>query len=185
LVELGLVKEAKALWKVLPPSDTTLDKAYTEVEVGNAAEALADAQRRQATAPNDALMNAVYLPEVRAAVALREGKPEEAVLLLQAAAPYELRDSTVAYLRGQAYLAAQQGAQAAAEFGKIAGQPWLDEPSSPLAALALLGMARAYALDGNSDASKNEYQKFLTLWKDADTDLPVLQHARAEYAQIK
>ena len=83
------------------------------------------------------------------------------------------------YVRGEAYLAAQQGAAAAAEFQKI-----LDHPSlvvnEPIGALSHLGLARAYAMQGDVPKSKAAYQDFLTLWKDADPDIAVLKQAKAE-----
>ena len=114
---------------------------------------------------------------------MRQGKPNQAVELLQAVAPYELRDPTVPYLRGQAYLAAHQGPQAAVEFEKLADHPWLADPPAPLIVLAHLGLARAYAMENKTAESRSEYEKFFALWKDADTDIPALKQAHAEYAQ--
>jgi tetratricopeptide (TPR) repeat protein len=179
LVELGLDQEARKLLNHLPPADSSLDKACAEAEVGDAAQALAEAQRQKDT--NDVLMNVEYAPSVRAAVALRQGKPGEAIALLQADARYDLRDPTVPYLRGQAYLAAHQALPAAAEFEKLADRPWLAEPAAPVIALAHLGLARASALEGNQTGSRNEYEKFFALWKDADPDVPVLLQARRDY----
>jgi hypothetical protein len=116
----------------LPPADSALDKAFAEAEVGDAAKAPAEAQRQKDAAGNDVLMNVEYAPSVQAAVALRQGKPGEAIALLQADAPYELRDPTVPYLRGLSYLAAHQPLAAAAEFEKLADRPWLAEPAAPL-----------------------------------------------------
>jgi DNA-binding winged helix-turn-helix (wHTH) protein/tetratricopeptide (TPR) repeat protein len=183
LVELGLIEEARKVLLVLPPFDPTLDKAFTEAEVGNAAEAVAEAQRQQAAAPNDTLLNAVYFPSVRAAVALREGKPSEAVSLLQAAAPFELRDPSASYLRGQAFLAAHQSVEAAAEFEKIADHPWLANPAACLVTLAHLGIARALAQQDKFDASRRQYEVLFALFQGAD-DLPVLEQAHREYAHL-
>ncbi len=183
LAELGLIAEARALLKRLPPADPSLDKAFTEAKVGNATEALAEAQRQQTATPDDVLLNVEYAPSVRAAIALREGKASEAVALLQTAAPYEMRDPTVPYLRGQAYLAAHQGPEAEAEFAKLANHPWLADPPAPLIVLAHLGLARAYALENKTAESRSEYEKFFALWKDADTDIPALKQAHGEYAQ--
>lgn len=185
LVELGLTKEAQALLKRLPPiHDSSADRLYTEAEIGEAAPALAEAKRQQDAAPNDVLMKVESTPSVHAAVALRQGKPDEAIALLQADAPYELRDPTVPYLRGQAYLAANQGPQAVVEFEKLADHPWLADPPSPLIVLAHLGLARAYALENKTAESRKEYEKFFALWKDADTDIPTLKQAHGEYAHM-
>jgi eukaryotic-like serine/threonine-protein kinase len=87
------------------------------------------------------------------------------------------------FVRGEAYLAARQGGEAAAEFQKI-----LDHPgvvlNQPIGALAHLGLGRAYALKGDTARAKAAYQDFLTLWKDADPDIPVLQQANAEYVKL-
>jgi len=183
LAELGLIAEARALLKRLPPADPSLDKAFTEAMVGNATQALAEAQRQQTATPNDVLLNVEYAPSVSAAIALRQGKPNEAVALLQSVEPYELRDPTVPYLRGQAYLASHQGPQAAVEFEKLADHPWLADPPAPLIVLAHLGLARAYALENKTAESRSEYEKFFALWKDADKDIPALKQAHSEYAQ--
>jgi predicted Zn-dependent protease len=87
------------------------------------------------------------------------------------------------YVRGQAYLAARDGSKAAVEFQKI-----VDHRSiavNPLGALAHLGLARAYGLQGDTAKAKAAYQDFLALWKDADPDIPVLKQAKAEYAKLQ
>jgi tetratricopeptide (TPR) repeat protein len=86
--------------------------------------------------------------------------------------------------RGVAYLSAPRGREAAAEFQKILhhrGIVW----SSPFGALAHLQIGRAYALLGDAAKAKAAYQEFLTLWKDADPDIPVLKRAKAEYAKLQ
>jgi eukaryotic-like serine/threonine-protein kinase len=87
-------------------------------------------------------------------------------------------------LRGQAYLDAQDGTEAIAEFQKILSHKSA-APFAPLYALAQVGLARAYALSGDAIRSHNAYQEFLTLWKDADPDIPILKQARAEYAKLQ
>jgi tetratricopeptide (TPR) repeat protein len=128
---------------------------------------------------------------IRAATALHSGNGKQAIDALSAAAPYELGQTNSSftfalypvYLRGEAYLAAKQGAAAGNEFQKI-----LDHASlvgnEPLAALAHLGLGRAYALAGDSAKSKAAYQDFLALWKDADPDVPILKQLKAEYARL-
>jgi eukaryotic-like serine/threonine-protein kinase len=185
LVELGFTDEAKSLIEQPMNGEASADRLFAEAEIGDAAKALAEAQRQETAAPTDVLTGTEFTPSVRAAIALRQGKPGDAIAQLKADAPYELRNPTVPYLRGQAYLAIHQGPQAAAEFAKIADKPWLADPPSPLIALASLGLARAYALEGNSASCQNEYQKFFTLWKDADADLPILREAHSEYERIR
>src|ERR1700730_14371390 len=139
----------------------------------------------------DTVVKFNFLPMIRAATALHSGNGKQAIDALSAAAPYELGQTNYSftfalypvYLRGEAYLAAKQGAAAGNEFQKI-----LDHASlvgnEPLAALAHLGLGRAYALAGDSAKSKAAYQDFLALWKDADPDVPILKQLKAEYARL-
>jgi eukaryotic-like serine/threonine-protein kinase len=102
--------------------------------------------------------------------------------------PYELGNVLLslypAYVHGEAYLAARQGSRASAEFQKILEQRGV-ELNEPIGALAHLHLGRAYALQGDTAKAKAGYQDFLTLWKDADPDIPVLIAAKAEYARLK
>ena len=115
--------------------------------------------------------------------------------LLRVAVPYELgapRSSFFGffgafypvYTRGEAYLAARQGTEAAAEFQKILNHRGI-VVSDPVGALARLQLARAFALSGDTAKAKSAYQDFLTLWKDADPDIPVLKQAKAEFAKLQ
>jgi ATP/maltotriose-dependent transcriptional regulator MalT len=88
------------------------------------------------------------------------------------------------YLRGQAYLLARQGKEAAAEFQKMLDHRGI-MLNFPLGALARVGLARAYAMQGDAAKARATYQDFLTLWKDADPDIPILQQAKAEYAKLQ
>ena len=87
------------------------------------------------------------------------------------------------YVRGQAYLAAKQGAEAAAEFQKILAHRGI-VVSDPVGVLAHLQLGRAYALWGDTTKAKTAYHDFLTLWKNADPDIPILKQAKAEYAKL-
>jgi hypothetical protein len=89
-----------------------------------------------------------------------------------------------AYLRGQAYLAAHNGSAAATEFQKLLDHRGI-VINFPLGALAHLGLARAYALSGDTAKGKTAYQDFFALWKDADPDIPILNEAKAEYGKLK
>jgi len=88
------------------------------------------------------------------------------------------------YLRGEAYLAAHQGSAAAAEFQKILDHAYVVR-NDLIGALAHLGLARAYALSGDTVKAKSAYQDFLGLWKDGDPDIPILKEAKAEYAKLQ
>ena len=87
------------------------------------------------------------------------------------------------YVRGLAYLADQKGAEAAAEFQKILDHRGI-VVSDPIGALAHLQLGRALVLSGDKIKAKSAYQDFLTLWKDADQDIPILKQAQAEYAKL-
>ena len=144
--------------------------------------------------PEDTIVQFNYLPTLRARLALNKGNPTEAVENLRIAEPYELGVSTncpfnwsamyPVFVRGEAYLAARLGNEAAAQFQKLLDNPGV-VVNQPIAALAHLGLARAYALQGDTGKAKAAYQDFLTLWKDADPDIPVLQQAKAEYAKLQ
>ena len=136
-----------------------------------------------------------YLPTLRALLSLNNGEPSKAVEVLQIAAPYDLgapRSSYhgifgplyPVYFRGQAFLAAHQGAQAAAEFQKILDHRGI-VVSDPIGALARLQLGRAFVLLGDKAKAKTAYQNFLTLWKNADPDTPVLKQAKQEYAGLQ
>jgi tetratricopeptide (TPR) repeat protein len=88
------------------------------------------------------------------------------------------------YVRGEAYLAAYQGSEAAPEFQKILDHRGI-VLNEPIGALAHLQLGRAYAMQGDTAKSRAAYQDFLTLWKDADPDIPILRQAKAEYAKLK
>jgi tetratricopeptide (TPR) repeat protein len=145
--------------------------------------------------PEDTSVKFSYLPTVRAFLALNHGDPAKAIELLQVAIPYELGQprSTQAgffgalypvFARGQAYLVARQGAEAAREFQKILDHPGI-MIGDPIGVLAHLQLGRAYAMQGDTTTAKAAYQDFLTLWKDADPDIPILKQAKAEYAKLQ
>lgn len=136
-----------------------------------------------------------YLPALRALLALNRGEPSKAIEGLEMAVPYELGTprSTIhgyfgalypAYVRGLAYLAAHRGAEAAAEFRKILDHRGI-VVSDPIGALAHLQLGRAFAWSGDKTKAKAAYQDFLTLWENADPDIPILQQAKAEYAKLQ
>ena len=131
----------------------------------------------------DTLMANVYLPEVRAQLAMQRAKPLEAVADIESATPYELKDYIVLSERGKAYLQAGQAEAAAAQYNKILANPGV-APLSPLYPLAHLGLARAYALAKDRMQSHAEYEKLFALWKDADPDLPILKQAHMEFARL-
>jgi eukaryotic-like serine/threonine-protein kinase len=144
--------------------------------------------------PEDTIVQLNYLPTLRAKLAVTHGNASEAIEDLRSAVPYELGQSTEStygwtalypvFVRGEAYLAARQGNEAATEFQKI-----LDHRGTvvngPIGAIAYLGLARAHALQGDTTRAKTYYKDFLTLWKDADPDIPILREAKTEYAKLQ
>jgi len=142
--------------------------------------------------PDATMLQSIYLPTIHAAIALKGGSASKAIEALVPVAPYELGSPAETltfalypvYLRGEAYLAAHQGSAAVAEFQKILDHPGVIG-NEPIGALAHLGLARAYALQGDTAKARAAYQDFLTLWKDADADIPILISAKAEYAKVK
>ncbi len=178
-----------------PPAswDAQSNAALVLALAGDTQEAQALAADLNRRLPQSTFVQFYYLPTIRAALALHQGKPEEAIESLRASASYEMAVNEVSsvspamipvYIRGEAYLAAHQGAQAAGEFQKI-----LDHPgfvfNFPIGALAHLGLGRAYALQGEAAKAKAAYGDFLTLWKNADPNIPILKQAREEYSKLR
>jgi len=132
----------------------------------------------------DTLLNATWLPIIRAQTELTKGNAAQAIQLLETTRRYQsYGEFWPQYLRGEAYLKLNNGAQAAAEFKTIlAHRGWY--PTSPLYALSQLGLARAEAAAGDKGAARTAYQDLFTLWKEADANLPALLAARAEYDKL-
>jgi eukaryotic-like serine/threonine-protein kinase len=146
--------------------------------------------------PEDTFAKFTYVPVLRALSALERGKPLDSVELLRIALPYELAVNGLnfnhfylgglhsAYVRGEALLAARRYAEAAAEFQKILDHRGI-VGSDPIGVLAHLQLGRTFALSGETIKAKSAYQEFLTLWKDADPDIPILTQAKAEFAKLQ
>jgi tetratricopeptide (TPR) repeat protein len=145
--------------------------------------------------PEDTPVQFEYLPTLRALSALTHRAPLNAVEHLERARPYDLALPGTAfvakfgglypaYVRGESYLAAGRGQEAAVEFQKVLNHRGIVF-ADPIGALAHLQLGRAYVASGDMAKAKNAYRDFLTLWKDADEDIPVLKQARAEYARLR
>ncbi len=152
--------------------------------------ALADDLNRRY--PLDTLLQSYWLPTIRAAVELDSLNPASAVDSLRLAELYDLGIPSTptnnvypypVYVRGEAYVLAREGNRAAAEFQKMLDHPGI-VINSPLGALAHLGLGRARVLTGDMAGARAAYQDFLSLWKDADPDIPILKRAKAEYAKL-
>jgi len=158
---------------------------------GDDARAKALANDLDKSYPEDTIVQVNYLPTVRGRLALNRGDASVAIASLGVAVPYELGGTRAidpkwtamfpVFVRGEAYLAAHKGSEAAAEFQKIHDHRGL-VLNQPIGALAHLGLGRAYVLQGDIPKAKAAYQDFLTLWKDADPEIPILKQAKAEYS---
>jgi eukaryotic-like serine/threonine-protein kinase len=182
---------AKAALALAPGRDVKVLTALVFARIGDNAGAKVLVEELEKGYPTNTMLNLYWLPSINAAIQLDQRNPSKALALLQVAAPYELGwglqwATTLypAYLSGEAYLLAHNGAAAASEYQKL-----LDNRSIVgnfvTASLAHLGVARAYAMQGDAAKAKAAYQDFLTLWKDADPDIPILIDAKSEYAKLK
>jgi tetratricopeptide (TPR) repeat protein len=149
------------------------------------------AQRRTALeqlakeAPQATMLNSVVLPAARAALELEEGKPAAAINELQGVPAYErsLRGIPAIYLRGSAYLEAKSGTEAVGEFQKLIDNRGVD-PLSVLHAVGYVGLGRGYTLANEPAKARAAYETFFNLWKNADSRIPILIHAKQEYARL-
>jgi DNA-binding winged helix-turn-helix (wHTH) protein/tetratricopeptide (TPR) repeat protein len=166
--------------------------ALALARVGDARNADVATEKLAKSNPANTRLNYYWLTTIRAAIELGHKNPAKAIELLQPAGAYELGYSEPfqfgtlypVYVRGEAYLALHQGSQAAAEYQKILYHRGI-VLNCPTGALAHLGLARAYTMQGDTAKAKAAYQDFLALWKDADPDIPILIAAKAEYAKLQ
>ena len=176
-------------------SDSRQGNAFSAIALalaGDSAQAARLSDDLRKNFPADTIVQYDDLPMIRAATALHSGEASRAVEALAEAEPYELGQTNYSftfalypvYLRGQAYLAAKQGVAAQVEFQKL-----LDHYSvvgnQPIGALARVGLARSYTLQGDIAKARAAYSDFLTLWKNADPDVPLLKQAKVEFAKLK
>jgi tetratricopeptide (TPR) repeat protein len=185
------LSEADAAVKLAPNRDVQVMAALALARAGDTAGAEKLAVELDRTFPLDTLVQSYWLPTIRAAVALERKDPNRAVELLKMASMIELSEPTQVavflcpvYLRGQAYLMLHDGYAAAGEFQKFIDHQGI-VVNFPWGALARLGRARAYAVQGDTVKARASYQDFLTLWKDADPHLPILEQAKSEYAKLQ
>src|SRR5258708_2261391 len=185
--------EANAAIKMAPSRDVRAVATLALARAGNSAEVDKLAADFDKAFPLDTVVRRYWMPTIWAAIALKRKDPNRAIEQLKDASTIELGQPTSSelvvylcpvYIRGEAYLMLHDGNAAAAEFQKFIEHRGV-VVNSPLGALARLGLARAYAMQGNTAKAKAAYQDFLTLWKDADSELPVLIAAKAEYANLQ
>ena len=169
-------------------SNTTLQSlaAMTLARVGesNSSQAITDDIRKKE--PLNEMLNGYWIPPVHAVIELNCGRAQQALEILKPSSDYEFGPYSLllVYVRGEAYLKARNGQQAAAEFQNIIDHRTV-VTNDVLGALAHLQLGRAYAVYGDTAKSRAAYQDFLTLWKDADPDVPILKQAKAEYAKLQ
>jgi tetratricopeptide (TPR) repeat protein len=176
-------------------ADSKQGKAFSAIALaltGDSAQATRLSDDLRKNFPADTLVQYNYVPMIRAAGAVRSGDAPRAIDELSKAEAYELGQTNTTftfalypvYLRGVAYLADKQGAAAQDEFQKI-----LDHygavGNQPIGALAHLGLARSYSLQGEVAKARAAYSKFLSLWKDADAEVPLMKEAKAEFAKFQ
>jgi serine/threonine protein kinase/Tfp pilus assembly protein PilF len=171
--------------------DVQLLVALALARTGGMAQAKKLADKLDRDFPRSTILESYWLPTIYAEIELSGGNTAKAIELLETTMPYELgvppqfQTGTMypVYVRGQALLRARQGSRAATEFQKIVDHRGI-VLNQPLAALAHLQLGRAYVMTGDTAKAKSAYQHFFTLWKDADSDIPVLKQAKAEYTKI-
>ena len=134
--------------------------------------------------PTHTLAKARYIPAIRAALDLAKGSAGAAIGELEVAAPYESNFFLIMYLRATAYIVTNRPADAAAEFAKLLDR-LRSVPFNSYTPLAQLGLGRALARQGDLNKSRQAYQRFFALWKDADAGIPILDAAKQEYARLE
>jgi predicted Zn-dependent protease len=184
-------KRAVAALKLSNSREVQYGAALTFALSGDSSRAQTLADDLEKRFPEDTVVRFSYLPVLRARIALNLGSSAKAIEMLQTATPYELGASRglfgalyPIYMRGEAHLVARQGHEAATEFQRILDHRGI-VGSDPIGALAHLQLGRAMALSGDRTKAKSAYQDFLTLWKDADPNIPILSQARSEYAKLQ
>jgi tetratricopeptide (TPR) repeat protein len=194
--ESGSLGDAQHLLSSLREGDPRLvqyseDVALLDARAGYVKQAQKIAFSINRNLPVDTLVQNYTLPAIYAAIKLRQNDPAGAITILQPALRYDLayppsgfNSLYPAYLRGLAYLRMGDGRLAAPEFQKLIDHPAI-VGRNDIGALSYLQLGRAQTMTGEKAAARNSYEIFLTLWKDADSDIPALKQAKAEYAKLQ
>ena len=196
--ELGNVAAApQAVGRALalaPGRDVKVLAALVLARSGEAVQSRTILEALQKSEPTNTYLKVYWFPVIEASIAMAQQAPDRAIVALEPSLPYELggappnpqNNATMypAYLRGLAYLAQKNGPAAAAEFQKLLDHPGIVQ-NFLLGSLAHLQLARACVLSGDTAKAKSAYQDFFVLWKDADSDIPILKEAKAEYAKLQ
>ncbi len=180
---------ARAL-ALAPGRDVKVVSSLALARAGETAQSRAIVEALQKSDPTNTLLKVYWLPVLEASIALAQQAPDRAIVALEPSLPYEFGGPPPgipmypAYIRGLAYLAQRNGPAATAEFQKFLDHTGIVQ-NFLLGSLAHLQLARAYVLSSDTAKAKSAYQDFLTLWKDADPDIPILKEAKAEYAKLQ
>ena len=173
-----------------PGRDVKVLAAMTLARAGETARAKAIVEQLEKSEATNTMLKIYWLPTIKAAIELNRGNSSQALIDLEAPAPYELGGPVPisglypVYVRGLAFLTAHNGAAAAGEFQKILDHRGI-VLNLPLGALAQLQLGRAYTLSSDTAKARSTYQDFFNVWKDADPDIPILKRAREEYAKLQ
>lgn len=192
-VELAEVGETSRAREMAQGSAALAQGRSNMISVASALALTGDSQHAQTIMddlgrrfPDDTLLHSASIPYVKALNEINRNSPDQAIAALESARPYEMgvaQGLFPIYVRALAYLQAKRGPEAVAEFQRIVDHRGI-YPVGPEHSLAKLGLGRAYALTGDTAKAKAAYQDFLALWKDADSDVPIFQQAKAEYAKL-
>jgi serine/threonine protein kinase/Flp pilus assembly protein TadD len=180
---------ARAL-ALAPGRDVRVISALALARSGETAQSRTILEALQKSEPTNTYLKVYWFPVIEASIAMVQQAPDRAIVALEPALPYELGGPPPGvpmyppYIRGLAYLAQRNGPAAAAEFQKFLDRPGVVQ-NFLLGSLARLQLGRAYVISGDTAKAKTAYQDFLTLWKDADPDVPILKEAKAEYAKLQ
>jgi len=176
-----------------PTRDVQILAALASARAGDSIRAKKIGDGLSGRFPLNTVINGYWLPTIRAAMELNDGRPDKAIDALRAGVPYEMgypnpqvgvgRFLYPIFLRGQAYLRLGQGDNAAKEFAKFRDHRSIVE-NCPLGVLAQLGLARAYGLQSDTTKARAAYQDLFEIWKAADPDFYVLRQAKDEYAKL-
>jgi tetratricopeptide (TPR) repeat protein len=187
-------KHARSALALAKGRDVKYAAAFALAQIGDTTGPEGIAEELAKRFPEDTPVQFEYLPTLRAMRALHNQSPSDAIERLQTARPYDLAmpgtsffarfgGLYTAYVRGEAYLTARRGQDAAAEFQTVLDHRGI-VLADPIGVLAHLQLGRAYVVSGDKIKAKNAYKDFLGLWKEADPDIPVLKKASAEYAKL-
>jgi tetratricopeptide (TPR) repeat protein len=181
-------REAVARGVALAPGrNVKLTAALALARSGETAQSRIMLDSIEKSEPTNTILKVLWFPLIEATIAMAQQAPDRAIVALEPSLPYELSNQGFLYppyLRGLAYLAERNGPAAAAEFQKLPNHSGI-VMNFLLGSLSRLGLARAYAVSGDTAKAKAAYKDFLTLWSDADPDVPILKEAKAEYAKLK